>query len=158
MRSSVQLLVLLREPRFNLYNPIVLKYLKFRNLTFTKLKVVLCSYLFDLIQKSSHMYNTYSLEDIAKFYSRTGIFKYSFLPSTLSVLNKLDSKMQQSKTLLTFQNAVIKTGKPIPNPIYHVHNSVWFKVTYQVVTWSQSSKSAHVQSQFPRFTKSIVFV
>lgn len=40
MRSSVQLLVLLREPGLNLYNAIVLKYLKFRNLTFTKLKVL----------------------------------------------------------------------------------------------------------------------
>ena len=98
----------------------------FRKLcTFYKIKSTgLPSYLFDLIPKSSHMYNTRSLEDAATLYSRTDIFKYLFFPSTISEWNKLDLKIRQSKTILTFQNALIKIGKPTPKPIYNVHNPV----------------------------------
>ena len=60
------------------------------------------SYFYDLIPKSSHKYNTHSVEDVAMLYSRTNIFKYSFFPSTISEWNKLDLKIWQSKVLLTF--------------------------------------------------------
>ena len=56
------------------------------------------------------------------------IFKYSFFPSTISEWNKLDLKTRQSKTLLTFRNALIKFGRPIPKPIYKVHNPVGLKL------------------------------
>ena len=36
--------------------------------------------------------------------------------------------MRQSKTLLTFRNALIKIGRPIPKPIYNVHNPVGLKL------------------------------
>ena len=61
-------------------------------------------------------------------YSRTDIFKYSFFLSTISEWNKLDLKIRQSKTLLTFRNALIKIGRPIPKPIYIVHNPVGLKL------------------------------
>ena len=61
-------------------------------------------------------------------YSRTDIFKYSFFPCTISDWNELDLKIRQSKTLLTFQNALIKIGRPIPKPIYNVHNPVGLKL------------------------------
>ena len=106
----------------------MIKSLKFRKLcTFNKIKSTgLPSYLYDLIPKSSHMYNTRSVEDVAMLYSRTDIFKYSFFLSTISEWNKLDLKIQQSKTLLTFRNSSDKNWieKPIPKPIYNVHNSV----------------------------------
>ena len=51
------------------------------------------SYFYDLIPKSSHKYNTHSVEDVAMLYSRTDIFKYSFFPSTISEWNKLDLKI-----------------------------------------------------------------
>ena len=74
--------------RLKLYNEIGLESLKFRRwfrCTFYKIKSTgLPSYLFELIPKSSHMYNTRSLEDVATLYSRTDIFKYSFFPSTIS--------------------------------------------------------------------------
>ena len=85
------------------------------------------SYLLDLIPKSSHTYKTRSLEDVATLYSRTDIFKYSFFPSTISEWNKLDLKIRQSKTLLTFPIALIKIGRPIPKPIYNAHNPVGSK-------------------------------
>ena len=70
------------------------------------------------------MYNNRLLEDVATLYSRTDIFKYSFFPSTTSEWNKLDLKLRQTKTLLTFQTALIKNGNPISKPIYNVHNPV----------------------------------
>ena len=100
------------------------------------------------------MHNTRSLEDVAILCSRTDIFKYSFFPSALPEWNKLDLKIQQSKTLLTFRNALIKIGRPITKPIYNVHNPVGLKFE----TWSQSAQSTQVQSQFPGLLKSIVFM
>ena len=118
--------------RLKLYNEIELESLKFRRwvrCTFYKIKSTgLPSYLFELIPKSSHMYNTRSLEDVATLYSRTDIFKYSFFPSTISKLNKLDLKIRQYKTLLIFRNALIKIGRPIPKPIYNAHNPVGLKL------------------------------
>ena len=129
----LQSLVLLKEHP-DLYNEIGLEPLKFRQ-WFRKLCICykikstgLPSYLYDLIPKCSHMYNTQSVEDVAMLYSRTDIFKYSFFLSTMSEWNKLDLKIWQSKTLLTFQNALIKIGKPIPKPIYNVHNPVGLKL------------------------------
>ena len=84
--------------RLKLYNEIGLESLKlrqwFRKLcTFYKIKSTgFPSYLYDLIPKSSHMYNTCSFEDVAILYSRTDIFKYSFFQFT-SEWNKLDLKI-----------------------------------------------------------------
>ena len=75
----------------------------------------------NLIPKSNHMYNTHSLKDVATLCSRTDIFKYLFCPSTMSEWNNLDLKIWQSETLLTFWNALIKIGRPIPRPLYNVH-------------------------------------
>ena len=96
--------------RLKLYNEISSESLKFRRwfrklCTFYDINInSLPSYLFDLIPKSSHMYNTPSLEDVATLYSRTGIFKYLFFLSTISKWNKLDLKIRQSKTLLNLRN------------------------------------------------------
>ena len=128
-----QSLLLLKEHP-ELYNEIRLESLKirrwFRKLSNSyKIKSTgLPSYLCDLIPKSSYIYNTRSVEDVSILYCWTDIFKYSFFPSTISEWNKLDLKIQQSKTLLTFQNALIKIGWPIPKPVYNVHNPVGFKL------------------------------
>ena len=81
--------------RLKLYNEIGLESLKFRQwfrklCIFCKIKSTgLPSYLFERILKSSHMYNTCSLEDVVTLYSRTDIFKYLFFPSTISEWNRL---------------------------------------------------------------------
>ena len=61
-------------------------------------------------------------EDVTTFYSRTDAFKYPFLQYTVSELSKLDWNTQQSKTMLSFRNSLLKTGWPIPKPIYNIHN------------------------------------
>ena len=74
------------------------------------------------------MYSTRSVEDVAMLYSRTDIFKYSFFPCTIPDWNELDLKIRQSKTLLTFQNALLKIGRPIAKSIYNVHNPIGLKL------------------------------
>ena len=105
--------------RLKLYNEIGLESPKFRRwfrklCIFYKIKSTgLPLYLYELISRSSHLYNTRSVKDVAMLYNRTDIFKYSYFPSTISEWNKLDLKVQQSKTLLTFRNALIKIARPI---------------------------------------------
>ena len=79
-------------------------------------------YLFDLIPQNNHLQNTHFLEDVTLFYSRTDAFKYSFSPSTILEWNKLERKIRQSSTLLTFRNSLLKIGRPVPKPVYNIHN------------------------------------
>ena len=46
-------------------------------------KTGLPEYLFNMIPKSNHQYNTRSTEDVATFYCRTDVFKYSYFPHTI---------------------------------------------------------------------------
>ena len=61
-------------------------------------------------------------------YNKSDIYKYSLFSSTISECNKLNLKMQQSKTLLTFRNALIKIGSSITKPMYNFHNPVVLKL------------------------------
>ena len=90
------------------------------------------------------MYNTRSLEDVATLNNRTDIFKYSFSPFTLLEWNKLDLKIQQSKTLLTFWNAPIKIGRPISKLVYYVHNHLCLKL----FAWLRLGLSHLIQHKF----------
>ena len=109
-------------------SPLGFESLKFRRwfrklCTFFKLKTSgLPEYLFDLIPQNNHLYNTRFLEDVTTFYSRTDAFKYSFFPSTILEWNKLERKIRQSSTLLTFRNSLLKIGRPVPKPVYNIHN------------------------------------
>ena len=95
-----------------LYSELGFESLKFRRwfrklCTFFKVKTSgLPEYLFDLIPQNNHLYNTRSLEDVTTFYSRTDAFKYSFFPSAILEWNKLERKIRQSSTLLTFRNSL----------------------------------------------------
>ena len=84
----------------------------FRKLcTFLKIKTTgKAGYLFDIIRKNNHSYNTPLSRDVTAFYSRTDIFKYSFSPSTILKWNKLDRRIQQSTIMLSFRNALLKIG------------------------------------------------
>ena len=96
---------------------------------FFKLKTsAIPEHLFDFIPQNNHLDNTHFLEDVRTFYSRTGAFKYSFIPSTILEWNKLDRKIRQSSTLLTFRNSLIKIGRSAPKPVYNIHNSNGLKL------------------------------
>ena len=34
----------------------------------------------------------------------------------------MERKIRQSSTLLTFRNSLIKIGRPVPKPVYNIHN------------------------------------
>ena len=84
---------------------------------FFKLKTSgLPEYFFDLIPQTNNLYNAWFLEDVTTFYSRTDGFKYSFFPSTILEWNKLDRKIRQSSTLLTFRNSLLRIGGQYTEP------------------------------------------
>ena len=111
-----------------MYSELGFESLKFRRwfrklCTFFKLKTSgLPEYLFDLIPQNNHLCNTHFLEDVTTFYSRTDAFKYSFFPSTILEWNKLERKIRQSSTLLSFRNSLLKISRPVPKPVYNIHN------------------------------------
>ena len=63
------------------------------------------------------------LVHVATFYSRTDAFKYSFFPSTILEWNKLERKIRQSSTLLTFRNSLLKIGRHAPKLVYNILNA-----------------------------------
>ena len=55
-------------------------------------------YLFNLIIRSNHQYNTRTTVDIITFYCRTDIFKYSYFPAAIIEWKKLDIKLRKSES------------------------------------------------------------
>ena len=98
----------------------------FRNLcTFYKIKTTgVSQHLSDLIPRANHLQKTCVAEDVTTFYSRTDIFKYFFLQYTVLERNKLDWNIQQSKTMVSFRNSLLKTCWHIPKSIYNIHNPI----------------------------------
>ena len=84
--------------------------------------------LFDLIPEKNHIYNAPSSDNVTTFYSRTDVYKYSFFPYTILEWNKLDKNIQQSKTLKSFRNSLLKIGRPAPKPVYNIHNPTGLKL------------------------------
>ena len=99
-----------------LYNELGLESLKFRCwfrklCTFYKIKTTgVLQDLSDLIPQTNHQYNTYAVEDVTIFFSRTNGFKYSFFQYMVLEWSKLDWNIQQSKAMLSFRNSLLKTG------------------------------------------------
>ena len=71
-------------------------------------------YLFDIIPHTSHLYNTCLAEDFTTC--------YSFFPSTIIEWNKLNKRIWQSITMLSFRNALLKIDWPTPKPVYNIHD------------------------------------
>ena len=77
-------------------------------------------YLFDIIPQTNHLYNTRFFKDVTTFYSRTDAFKYSFFPSIILEWNKIDKRMQQSTTMLSFKIPLLEIGRPTSKPVYNI--------------------------------------
>ena len=77
-------------------------------------------YLSDIIPQTNHLYNTCSLKDVTICCSRTDAFKYSFFPSTILEWNKIDKRMRQSTTMLSFKIPLLEIGRPTPKPVYNI--------------------------------------
>ena len=80
-----------------------------------------------MIPQSKHQYNTRSIEDVAIFYCRTDVFKYSYFSHTILEWNKLDIQIRRSESFLPFKNSILKIGRPNAKPTYNIHNLVGLK-------------------------------
>ena len=85
-------------------------------------------YLFDIFARASHLYNTRLSQNVIAFCSKNDVFKYSFFPSTILEWNKLDRKIQQSATILSFRNALLKICRPTPKSVYKIHDPTGLKL------------------------------
>ena len=119
--------------QIKLYNELGLESLQFRRwfrklCLFCKIKKTgLPEYLFNMIPKSNHQYNTWSIEEVTKFYSRTDVLKYSYFPHTILEWNKLDVQVRRSESFLSFKNSLLKIGRPIAKPTYNIHKPIGLK-------------------------------
>ena len=88
----------------------------FRKCTFYKIKTTgVPEYLFDLILETIKY--TCSSKNV-NFYSGTDSYRYSFFPYAILEWNKLDKNIQQSKTIMSFRDSLLKIGWPTPKPAY----------------------------------------
>ena len=62
------------------------------------------------------------------FMCRTDVYKYSFFPHTILEWNKLDKNIQQSKTIMSFKNSLLKIVQLTPKPVYNKHNPTGLNV------------------------------
>ena len=53
------------------------------------------SYLYDLIPKSNHNYDTQNIRHLDPYYCRTDVFKYSFFSYTVVEWNKVDADFKK---------------------------------------------------------------
>ena len=89
-----------------IYNKLGFESLRFRRwfrrmCAFYKIKTTqLPSYLYDLIPKSNHNYNTRNIGHLDPYYCRTDVFKYSFFPYTVIEWNKPDADLKNAKSYM----------------------------------------------------------
>ena len=95
---------------------------------FYKIKITqLSSYLYELIPKSNHNYNTRNIDHIDPYYCRTDIFKYSFFPYTIVEWNKLDVNLKNAKFYMCFRTSLLKIVRPVQNSVFKVFNPLGIK-------------------------------
>ena len=102
----------------------------FRRLcTFFKIKIHgKLEYLLNKISSSQIHYNTRNTHQAETYFCRTGIFKNSFCPYTITEWNKLNLDVGKSKSYATFRNTLLKLGRPIKRAIYSINNPVGLKL------------------------------
>ena len=67
------------------------------------------------------------IENLETFYCRTDLFKYSFFPYVIVEWNKLNINLRDPESFFIFRNSLLKIGRPIPNPVYNVHDPMGIK-------------------------------
>ena len=80
-----------------------------------------------MIRQSNHQYKTRSIEDVATFYYRTDVFKYSYFQHTILEWSKLDMEIRRSESFLSFEDSLLTIGRPTAKPTYNIHNPIGLK-------------------------------
>ena len=97
--------------------------------TFYEIKLTgVPEYLFNFIPETNHIYNTCSSDNVIKFYRRADVYKYSFFPYTILEWNKLDRNIQQSNTIMSIRNSLLKIGWHTLKPVYNNYNPTVLKL------------------------------
>ena len=103
---------------------------------FFKIKVTQwLSYLYELIPKSNHTYNTQNFNQLGPYYCWAGIFSYSFFPYTTVQWNKLDANFKNVKSSMCFRNSLLEIGRSVQNSIYKVFNTLGIKFLTRLRLW-----------------------
>ena len=86
------------------------------------------SYLFNLIPNFNKVHNTRLSYNIPTTKVKQEYFKNSFFPSAISEWNKLDFKIRNSTTLITFKKNLINFIRSSANNIFDIHNLLGIKL------------------------------
>ena len=85
-------------------------------------------YLYYLIPNDHRSYNTRNLDFVETYFCRTDAIKYSFFPYSISESNILDPDLRNAKSYSTFRKSLLKSGRPSPNHIYKIHDSLGLNI------------------------------
>ena len=77
------------------------------------------TYLFSLIPKSTHGYQTRTLGNIPTYHCRTDTFKHSFFPWTIVTWNKIHPETRNA-SLTVFKKHILKEICPVPHSVYNI--------------------------------------
>ena len=86
-------------------------------------------YLSKYILEGNHSDNTWLNEGgLTTYHCRTGFSDIHFFPHTISEWTKLDLHLCKAKSLLSFKNALLKTGQLVSSPFFNIYNPVGLKL------------------------------
>ena len=111
-------------PNLRIFDELGIESMKFRRwfrqlCVFYKIKTTQTpKYLYELLPTELHTYNTCCIENVGSYCCRTDLFKCSFFLYVVVEWNKPDISYFD----LIFWNLLLKTGRPIQNPIYNTHH------------------------------------
>ena len=83
------------------------------------LSIGLPTYLFSLIPKSTHVYQTRTSGNICTYQCRADTFKHSFLPWTIVIWNKIHQETRNA-SLTVFKKHLLKEIRPVPHSVYNI--------------------------------------
>ena len=84
--------------------------------------------MFDLIPETNHYTKFVRQKMLLIHYSKTAVYKYPFFPYKLLEWNKHDRNKQQSKTIPSYRNSLLKIGRPTAKPSYNIPNPTGLKL------------------------------
>ena len=96
---------------------------------FYKIKITLLpSYLYELVPKSNHNYNTRNFDHIDPYHCRIDIFNYSFSRYKIVEWNKIDTNFKNTNFHMCLRNSLLKISRPVQNSFltFLIHQEIDF--------------------------------
>ena len=115
-------------------------------------------YLFNLIPTKDSNYNTKNTDKITLLHTKYNFFKKSFLPSSVIEWNKLDPNLRSTATPSVFKKNLLKFVRPSRNSVFRLSQLQRNQIPHKTTLWFKSLASAQIQTQFSKYSESILFV